>query len=524
MTDRPYQARTFNDVRQAIGSGKRRILVVQPTGAGKGYQCARIMEMCAAKGSENIFFAAQRELITQLGKQLSRLDIPYRTIMAGVTDEYQSYEDAVASSLCSIVAKDTLWARAFRSDKMELPPAKVLQIDEAHQSLSQTYQAIAAKYDHATILGWTATPCRTDGLSLGEYYDHLIQGATYAELQRDGYLTPVEVIAPDRPDLKGLKVSKGDYAQGDLERRMNTERLVGSIIDEWKKHSDGRQTVAFAAGIQHSIHIRNEFRRLLGQNPDGTERAEHLDGKTPKAERDDILGRVADGRVLVCCNFGVLHTGVDFPAWKYLICARPTKSFSLHRQMGGRIQRPWAGVQATIQDHSDNCHRFGYPDEDVTWTLEAGIKAEDLPRTERHRPPHEKKDPFKCTQCGTEYRGPNCPSCGHRPGGDGKDVKMSKGDLVALERAKANKAATIQDKQKKWDEVLGICIRRNLKVGAASHMYRAHFGCFPPNQLQGVPLGSQQGMNAKDFYHQVVKPTRDAAKEQAIKEAGLFSE
>ncbi len=100
---------------------------------------------------------------------------------------------------------------------------------------------------------------------------------------------------------------------------------------------------------------------------------------------------------------------------------------------------------------------------------------------------------------------------------------MSKGDLKAMERAKANKQATIAEKQKKWDEVMGIAIRKNMSIGAASHMYKAVFGCFPPNQLQDVPRSSQIKMSAKDFYHQVVKPSRDAAKENAMQEAGLFS-
>jgi superfamily II DNA or RNA helicase len=37
VNDRPYQSRTFDAIRNAIRGGKRRILVVLPTGAGKGY-------------------------------------------------------------------------------------------------------------------------------------------------------------------------------------------------------------------------------------------------------------------------------------------------------------------------------------------------------------------------------------------------------------------------------------------------------------------------------------------------------
>ncbi len=98
-------------------------------------------------------------------------------------------------------------------------------------------------------------------------------------------------------------------------------------------------------------------------------------------ERDDIMERVKDGRVLVLTNYGVCTTGFDCPRWTYLVCARPTKSFSLWRQMGGRISRPFENHDhAVIQDHSDNATRFGYPDEDVAWELNTDCKAQDLPR------------------------------------------------------------------------------------------------------------------------------------------------
>jgi DNA repair protein RadD len=510
MANRPYQARTIQAIRDRVAHGFKRILVVLPTGGGKGYMAASVMGSCAAKQNDNIFFAAQRELIFQLGKQLDGIGIPYNTVMSGVVNEYASGEEHAAAFHCSLVAKDTLWARAFRSQKMELPPAKVVQIDEAHGSLSKTYRAIADRYSDSILIGWTATPCRTDGRSLGEFYDTMIQGATYSELQAGKFLVPVKVVGPDRPDLKGLKVSKGDYAKGALEQRMNRDEMVGSIVNEWKKNSQDRYTVLFAAGIQHSIHCRNEFRNLLGKDA-----VEHIDGTMEESERADIMARAADGRIKVLCNYGVLHTGVDVPLWKYLICARPTKSFSLWRQMGGRIQRPLAGHDhCMIQDHSDNAINFGYPDEDVEWQLNGTEKIEDLHR-EAKKKEKEKGDPYLCEKCKTVYRGPHCPSCGHKPDRKGEEIVMKKGELKELERKKANKTATPADKQKRWDECLGIAIRRRTSVGAAAHMYRDTFGVFPNNQVENVPRSSQWGMSAGEFYTKVVKPAKEEAKSRA---------
>jgi superfamily II DNA or RNA helicase len=383
--------------------------------------------------------------------------------------------------------------------------ANGILVHNCHQSLCPTYQKIMGHYDQSITIGWTATPCRTDNKPLGQYFDKLIVGASYKELQDLGFLVPVRVIAPDRPDLKGCKVSKGDYAKGDLERRMNRDEMVGNIVKEWLKNADGRQTVAFAAGIDHSVHIRDLFRK------EGVT-AEHIDGKMPAEHRKDIMERAKDGKIRVLCNYGVLTTGVDIPALKYMILARPTKSFGLYRQMGGRIQRPLSGhTEAVIQDHSDCALAFGYPDEDVEWSLDGD---DDVAKKHMERKAKEKGedgkpkgDPYSCEKCHATYRGYACPSCGHRPE-RAKELKMSEGELKELERSKANKNASIMDKQKFWDECLGWAVGANKKVGAAAHRYKQRYGCFPPSQLQEVPRSSQWQMTGREFWNEVVKPSR----------------
>ena len=500
MTDRPYQSSLIERVRSSVSRGHKRVLIVLPTGAGKGFIAARLIQEAARKGNKSLFFADQRELISQISKHCQTLNIPARTIMAGVVDEYASADDHNESVLSTLIAKDTLYARAFKSEKVEKPDAAFVQMDEAHKSLAATWQTVLEYYDGCIQLGWTATPCRSDGKGLGDIYTDMVIGATYAELQRDGYLVPCRVFAPDRPDLKGLKCSRGDYAKGALEQRMNRDEMVGNIVHEWRDNAGGRQTVLFAAGVSHSIHCRNEF-RAAGIT------AEHVDGNMDNHEREDIMGRVMDGGVNVLCNYAIATTGVDVPSWKYMICARPTKSFGLHRQMGGRIQRPYPGhTECVIQDHSDNCLHFGYPDEDVEWTLDTTARIQEL--HERKKKEQGEKDPYRCENCGTVYRGPHCPKCGHKPE-QAQAVDMADERLKELERKR--RAMTPMDKQKTWDKCLGLAVAKRLKVGAAYHMYKQAVGADPAHSIQNVPRSSQWKMNARDFWNEVVKPEREMA-------------
>jgi DNA repair protein RadD len=507
IDERAYQSRMITEIRHAILQGHRKILVVLPTGGGKSVVAARIMQMTASKGNTSAFFAAQRELVYQIGGQLGKLGLASRTIMSG-EDDYIPLDSDGDDPLCSLIARDTLWARAFRREAIAPPEATVVQVDECHQSLCPTYQKIMSHYSDSIVIGWTATPCRSDNKPLGQYFDKLIVGASYKELQDLGFLVPVRVIAPDRPDLKGCKVSKGDYAKGDLQKRMNRDEMVGNIVKEWLKNADGRQTVAFAAGIDHSVHIRDLFRK------EGVT-AEHIDGKMPAEQRKEIMERAKDGKIRVLCNYGVLTTGVDIPGLKYMILARPTKSFGLFRQMSGRIQRPSSGHDhCVVQDHSDCCLVFGYPDEDVEWSLDGD---DDVAKKHMERKAKEKDaegkpkgDPYCCDKCHTAYRGYACPKCGHRPE-RAKALSMSDGELKELERSKANRLATPMEKQKFWDECLGWAVGTNKKVGAAAHRYKERYGVFPNSTIQNVPRSSQWQMKGQQFWNEVVKPERQTS-------------
>ncbi len=497
---RPHQARTLDAIRNSAMSGHKRILVVGPTGSGKMFVAAKILEAAADKGRRGAFLADQRELVQQCREELESHDVWCTTVMAG--------EEETLCTNVSVISKDTLWARSFRRDREEKPRADVLVMDEAHRSISKTWSAIAEHYHDAFILGFTATPCRTDGRGLGEFYDDLIIMATYKELQQQNFLVPIKLFAPTQPDLSGIKSSHGDYHKKQLECRMDREQLVGDIVKDWRQRAAGIATVAFASGVNHSIHVRNEFRRV------GV-RAEHLDGTTELHKRQDILGAVADGRVDVLCNYGIVTTGVDLPILKCAICARPTKSFGLWRQMCGRIQRPYAGfTEAIVLDHSSAWQRHGFPDEDVPWSLDATEKIQKRIERNSKKPRDPDDGPLQrcCEQCQCVFTGPTCPRCGWRPERVPRRVEMTPGELAEVQRVKARRETSLEDKQKYWDQCVGWAAFGSTPrtVGAASCRFRDKFGVWP-NRVHGMrrrAAASHRMMLARDFYEKFVVPDK----------------
>src|SRR5262245_60789637 len=211
---------------------------------------------------------------------------------------------------------------------------------------------------------------------------------------------------------------------------MNTDALVGDIVEHWLKYGERRRTVVFAVGVEHSVHIRNEFIAA------GV-RAEHLDGDTPISERDAILARLKSGETEVVTNCMVLTEGWDMPEVGCCILARPTKQMGLYRQMIGRVLRPADGKpDAIILDHSGAVYRHGLPEDHVEWTLDVDGRAENPVQEKRQR--GEEPKLRECPSCKVVMSAPPCSACGWMPAQRrGRDHVFEDGELGLVIGGKA---------------------------------------------------------------------------------------
>jgi DNA repair protein RadD len=178
------------------------------------------------------------------------------------------------------------------------PAADLIFIDEAHHVPAKSYLDLIEAYPSARIIGLTATPCRGDGRGLGGVFESMVDLVQVQDLIDKGFLVPTKVYAAPPPNLKGVGTAQGDYIGSQLAAKMDTDRLVGNILVEWMKRAEGRKTVVFASGVGHSVHIRDEFLKF------GI-KAAHIDGKTPKDERDEILSALKRGDIQLVTNYGV---------------------------------------------------------------------------------------------------------------------------------------------------------------------------------------------------------------------------
>ena len=466
---RTYQTDAIQSLRRSIASGRTRPLLVMPTGSGKTVVASELIRSAETKGRTVLFLAPRRELIYQASQKLTDVGVDHGVIMAG--------EDFYGIHGVHVACIPTLHARAVRSNRIDLPYADLLIVDEAHIGVGGMAQELILSYAEkgSVVVGLTATPARADGRGLGLIYDDLVQGPTVRQLTELGHLVPARYFVGESPDLSGIKTTAGDFNQGQLGERVDTPKLIGDIVSNWARLCPDRQTFVFAVNVAHSMHLAEEFRAI------GV-RAEHIDGNTELEERQGIMSRLRTGDIQVLVNCQVMTYGVDFPPVSAIVLACPTKSISKYLQMVGRGLRTHPGKgDCLVLDHAQACQRLGFADDEFPWALTDDEKVQDRKAKDKK----EAKE-ITCPECGATFRAARkCPNCGHDMHVQFKRaVEIQDADLHEVGKARVH--ATMDDKAQFFGELKCIATAKGYSEGWAAHKYREKFGVWP-NAVKHAP-------------------------------------
>lgn len=322
MELRPYQETARQKVQEEWKEGKKRTLLVLPTGTGKTIVFSKIIEDRVKKGERVLVIAHRGELLEQASDKL------YKS--TGLKTATEKAEQTSLGSFYRVVVGSV---QTLQREKRlnQFPPEyfDTIVIDEAHHAISDGYQRVLQHFEDANVLGVTATPDRGDMRNLGSYFESLAYEYSLPEAIKSGYLSPIKALTiPLKLDLSNVKQQAGDFSTKDLGTALDP--YLEQIAEEMKKQCFNRKTVVFLPLVKTS----QKFRDIL--NKHGFKAAE-VNGES--TDREQVLKDYEEGKYNVLCNSMLLTEGWDCPSVDCVIVLRPTKVRALYSQMVGRGTR-----------------------------------------------------------------------------------------------------------------------------------------------------------------------------------------
>lgn len=333
----PFQERLLERIALARSLGHHRNLLVSATGTGKTVMAAiDYTRLRSALPRSRLLFIAHREEI--LAQSLATFRQCLRDPAFGelwVGGRRPQHFEHVFASIQSVSAAGLAHVDPAHFD--------VVIVDEFHHAAATTYQALLDRLSPVELLGLTATPERSDGLPILEWF----QGRIAAELRLwdaidQHRLSPfVYYGIHDGLDLREVPWRRGrGYDVAGLTNLVTGNDVwARQVIAQVLRHVDdpGRmRALGFCVSVEHARYMARVFR-------DAGLSAVAIWSDSPDEERKAALADLAAGRVTTVFSVDLFNEGLDVPVVDTLLLLRPTDSPTLFLQQLGRGLRLSSG-------------------------------------------------------------------------------------------------------------------------------------------------------------------------------------
>ena len=427
---RQYQIENVQAIQQALRNHKR-IIDCMPTGAGKSTVAKYILalkrnrEPTETQSGNALFAVHRRGLVDNAIDTFNREPkLPHGVAMSGRDRNWKErIQVGSIDSMLSWYLKDGVYTPDHTYDLI------IYDETHAHFSKLQTFveahdkKRVTLGLNPVYVIGLTATPMAK---GLAKLYSTIVKGPTTQWLIDNDYLVPFRYFqAKHLGKLDKLKASGDTFTADSLTEAF--DGLAGDLVSDWKEIAIGRPTVGFFSRISHA----KEACAML--NESGI-RAEHVDGSTPDEERSRLFRGLNNGDFDYLCNVGIVDRGTDIPNIGCIQLATAVNSIARLIQILGRGSRKSTMHQdCYVIDHGGSIARLNtFFEDDIQWTLTAE-KTKELD--------HESRPVIACPQCGVQYRGGKCLSCGYEPTAKerrGSGLEFVRGELVEIKKKKTS--------------------------------------------------------------------------------------
>lgn len=334
---RDYQEEAIERVYENYNNNILSNLIVLGTGLGKTV-LAVFLNKRIMPGQPLLFLVDRIELAYQAYHAFKEID-PSLRVGLEMNDHHASMDDnVVVACVASIGRKGS-----YRIGKFKPEYFKKVIVDEAHMSVSDIFIRVLNYLQvgpdnfskDKLLVGLTATPNRTDGISLGYVYDEIAVNYDIRFGIKQGYLTDIALLqihsGVDLSDDRFYTAT--DFRTDELDKAINVPDRNALVLKSYLDYSPDESAIVYTNTVDHAYQLKEIF------NEHGVS-SEVIEAHTKREDRKSYIHNYKAGRIKVLFNYSTLTTGFNAPETSTIILARPIRSELLLRQIIGRGVRP----------------------------------------------------------------------------------------------------------------------------------------------------------------------------------------
>lgn len=325
----PFQERLLELLEVSRRKGHTRNLLVSATGTGKTVMAALDYAALAERlDRSRLLFIAHREEI--LDQSLATFRYALRDPSFGEKWVGGARPTSFEHVFASVQSLNAANLDDFPPDHFD-----VVIVDEFHHAAAASYSKVLDHLEPAELIGLTATPERSDGMPILQWFDDRIA----AELRLwdaidQQYLAPFLYYGiHDGLDLRDIpwKRGRGYDTQALTNIYTSADAWARLVIKQLDRHTDagGMRCLGFCVSVEHARFMAHHF------NEAGIPSVA-VWGDSPRADREAALRDLAKGDIKSVFSVDLFNEGVDVPNVDTVLMLRPTESPVLFLQQLGR--------------------------------------------------------------------------------------------------------------------------------------------------------------------------------------------
>ena len=346
LRPKSYQQEMLDQLAAERRLGRRRNLVVAATGTGKtvvaAFDYLRLRDEEGA-APRLLFIAHRSQILAQALSTFRQVlrDPAFGAMLDGDnTPEHYEHIFATINTVHSRRLVEQLGRHFWR----------IVIVDEAHHLPATTFDQFIGAVQPHYLLGLTATPERSDGQSLTQYFDSRPDGSPAVSLRLwdaldQQLLTPFEYYATaDDTDMTTVEWGRGaemaqlsNIVSGNAVRARTVVHALGAYVSDL----DALKGLAFCVSVAHANFMADFF------NHSGLP-AVALTGADSQEARAAAIRQLSSGALKIICTCDVFNEGIDIPSANAILLLRPTQSPVIFQQQIGRGLRLAKGKEACL--------------------------------------------------------------------------------------------------------------------------------------------------------------------------------